>query len=311
MARSPRTHAPGSVFHLTTRTQGKVHLFTDPLKPRIVDQLATVIRTSDVLLLGYAIMSNHLHVMVRQGWRRLGRTMQPFLTRVARLVGGAHGIRGHIFEGRYRDTLCSNPWHVRTAIAYMHLNPVRAGIVADPGDFACSSHNFYATGRGAPAAIGRLLAAEAGLSLFAPTPGLAVAEQRAWYSRHIASILATPDADPRPDFIPASPLQGPFAASLFQPWTALDPDAPDGPFGRRPLGSDLHGVAERLMHELAPKLDPAEIRSGTKRREVVRARRKIIRRLDEAGFAGQAIARYLRISPQTVSSVIVAARRDR
>lgn len=151
MGRRLRPNRPGVAFHITTRLQDRAHRFTPILRDRVVRILGRHIARSDLRLLAYVVMSNHLHLIVIQGSQPLDAFMQPFLRSVALAVQEAHGIQGHVFERRFRDHACENLRHLRNAIAYTHANPVRAGLCEDPRDYPWSSHAQYdASGRRLP-----------------------------------------------------------------------------------------------------------------------------------------------------------------
>src|SRR5690606_28499612 len=91
-------------------------------------------------LFAYVIMPNHLHLVLRQGEEPLWRFMQPYLRRIAIQVQRTHEREGRVFERRYRDRYCADADHLRTAILYTHLNPIRAGLCSDPREYPWSSH---------------------------------------------------------------------------------------------------------------------------------------------------------------------------
>ncbi|MDI6907463.1 MAG: hypothetical protein QMC81_08265 [Thermoanaerobacterales bacterium] len=55
---------------------------------------------------------------------------------------------GHVFQGRYKAFLVDDDAYLLALVRYIHLNPVRAGITAAPGDYPWSSHRHYAAGEG-------------------------------------------------------------------------------------------------------------------------------------------------------------------
>ena len=66
------------------------------------------------------------------------------LARIGALLADArHGRSGTLWEGRYRSTLIQSERYLLACMAYIDLNPVRAGLVADPADYPWSSHRHY------------------------------------------------------------------------------------------------------------------------------------------------------------------------
>lgn len=182
---------PGAVFHLTARMQGHEPWLTPTLRSRVVDYMAAALRYSDATLLAYVMMPNHLHLVLRQGHRRLHRVMQPFLRRTALLVQRCHGVEGHVFERRYGHRACLDPDYVRTAVVYVHLNPVRARLVDDPCAYRWSSHAFYAGRAALPEHLKGALPVDDVMRLFATTPDPHVDDLRAAYLRRVEWGLST------------------------------------------------------------------------------------------------------------------------
>lgn len=314
MARIRRSHLPGAVFHLTARTQGHEPWFTETLRSRITGYMASEIRMSDTQLLAFAIMPNHLHLVVRQGNRPLSHLMQPLLLRTALLVQRSNGFCGHVFERRFRDRACLEPTHVRNAVVYTHLNPVRARLARDPASYKWSSHALCAAPDAEPRCMAAALATKTTLGLFATHAGQSVAELRRAYIRHVERRLErdqhdAQEAPPETAFLqPSSPMLSDEAGSA--PARISPCDAATAPFpGAAKTVRDPEHIARDILVERAPLVRLAQLRSNFKGREVVRARRAVIVRLSGVGYRTGAIARYLRVTDQCVSNVLSAERR--
>jgi putative transposase len=92
----------------------------------------------------YVLMSNHIHLLLTpQRDQALPRMMQALGRRYVRHFNLRHGRTGTLWEGRYRSSLIQTERHLLACMAYMDLNPVRAGLVADPADHPWSSHGHY------------------------------------------------------------------------------------------------------------------------------------------------------------------------
>jgi hypothetical protein len=85
-------------------------------------------------------MTNHYHLVIKTGnlplWRAIGR----FQADVAREHNRRKGVKGPLWQSRYKARLVRDNADVGNLVAYVHLNPVRAGIVDDPADFKLSGH---------------------------------------------------------------------------------------------------------------------------------------------------------------------------
>jgi REP element-mobilizing transposase RayT len=323
MARTIRSHLPGAVFHLTARTQGREPWFTDAVRSRIVELAATEIGRSDARLMAYAIMSNHLHLVLRQGERPLGKVMQPFLRGVALLVQRTHGVEGHVFERRFGDRPCLDPDYARTVIVYTHLNPVRAGLVDRPAAYRWSSQAAYEGDIAGPRCMTPVLAIDSALRLFAPREGLDRDQLRRAYGRYVGWRLrcdrqrATEEPGdlqpPPPPPPPPPPVRCGDACWLreFAPPPRVSQATratSDVPMQRR---TDLADIAKQTLAAYAPNLDLRRVRSSEKGRAVVSVRRTMVLRMSAAGHQGSAIARYLGVSDACVSKIVAADRHAR
>ena len=143
MARRRRPYLPGTIFHLTARTQGREHWFDAPMRDFICEAMAIVQPQTDAKLKAFVVMSNHLHVVLRQGRAPLAAFMQPLLCRVALAVKRKHGVDGHVFSRAYWDGACTDEAQLRATIEYIHHNPVRAGLCTSALEWRWSSCRCY------------------------------------------------------------------------------------------------------------------------------------------------------------------------
>jgi len=91
------------------------------------------------------LMDNHFHLLATPDTATgLPQFMQAVGRSYVRYFNDRHGRSGTLWEGRYRSTLIQTERYLLTCMAYIDLNPVRAGMVADARDFPWSSHGHYA-----------------------------------------------------------------------------------------------------------------------------------------------------------------------
>ena len=88
-------------------------------------------------------MTNHIHLLVQVGDRPLGCLMQRIGTRFARTIQKRMRTTGHLFERRYHALLVDVDSYFLELLRYIHLNPVRARMVASPEQYPWSSHHDY------------------------------------------------------------------------------------------------------------------------------------------------------------------------
>jgi putative transposase len=95
----------------------------------------------------YVLMTNHVHVLLTPGvGGSVSRLMQWLGTRYVRHVNTAHQRTGTLWEGRFLSAPIEGEAHLLACYRYIELNPVRAGMVAAPGDYPWSSYRAHAEG---------------------------------------------------------------------------------------------------------------------------------------------------------------------
>jgi REP element-mobilizing transposase RayT len=144
MARHPRIHAPGVLYHLMARgNNGQAVYLSRGDYEAFLEALQTVRARYPFSLYAYVLMPNHFHLLVEAQEEPTSRWMQALLTKHARRFNRVHGRRGHVFEGRYKAIVCERETYLLELVRYIHLNPVRAGLVKEPGAWKWSGHGEY------------------------------------------------------------------------------------------------------------------------------------------------------------------------
>lgn len=143
MPRQLRVYLPGGYFHVTARTQGKAPWFDEAIRDCICECIATAQQQCDTRVVAFAIMPNHLHLVLQQRDHPISRLMHSSMTRIAAAVKRKYKISGHIFEQRYWDRPCMSPEYLRNAIEYVHANPVEAHLCISPSAYRWSSAAMY------------------------------------------------------------------------------------------------------------------------------------------------------------------------
>ena len=281
---------PGGTFHLTARLHSGVPRLTPDLRTEVVELLAQEVTVSDAALFAYVVMPNHLHLVVRQGAAELSELMQPLLRRVALAVRRANGVVGHVFERPFRDRYCAGPGHARNSIVYTNLNPFRAGLCSDPGDYPWSSRGEWLVPTGLRSA-GGCVAMDLAAPLFATTPGRTAVGLREDYleferSRMVRDRLRR-ESDPTDSaWGPPPPRTTPgnrYWIDVLGPAAARRRPRGERARGTRPRSADLSAIARAAVAEIDPRLSAAVLRSRRGGPPYVRARHAIIRRAAEAG----------------------------
>lgn len=141
MARPLRIEFPGAVYHVTSRGDRREPIFVDDVDRRaLLDVLASGLERFDACALAWCFMGNHYHFVLQ--------TRQPNLSLLMRHINGVYTQRfnqrhrkvGHLFQGRFKAVLVDRDSYLLEVCRYVELNPVRAKMVAAPGDWPWSSY---------------------------------------------------------------------------------------------------------------------------------------------------------------------------
>lgn len=176
MSRPLRLEFAGSLWHVTQRGNEQRDIFVDDEdRSHMLTLLGNAVDRFGWILYTYSLMSNHYHfVLELTREQTLSRGMQWFDGKYAQYFNRRHQRVGHLFQGRFGSQLVDKEAYLLTVLRYVVLNPVRAGMVASPEDYAWSSYRATVGLSPAP----RWLAIDRVLSSFGPEPGRACAEYR-------------------------------------------------------------------------------------------------------------------------------------
>jgi REP element-mobilizing transposase RayT len=144
MARKPRIHFPGALYHVISRGNRQQDIFLDERDhKKFLSYLSEYKNRYSFRLYAYALMKNHFHLLVEVEGTPLSRIMQALLFRYTRYFNWRYGKVGHLFQGRYRAILCDKDEYLLELVRYIHLNPVRAEIVSMPEEYRWTGHLSY------------------------------------------------------------------------------------------------------------------------------------------------------------------------
>lgn len=127
-----RLHVEGGYYHLMGRGLEKRDIFRDDADKRdFLARLGKILCRSETRCIAWAIMPNHFHLLVRVHTQPLSEMMLPLLGGFAGCYNRRHNRAGYVFQNRYKSILCDADNYLLELIRYIHLNPVRAGILPD------------------------------------------------------------------------------------------------------------------------------------------------------------------------------------
>ena len=145
MARLPRLTLPGHPHHIIQRGNNRQAIFaTAADRQMMLDLLDENARKYSVAIHAYVLMDNHFHLLATpQSVDGLPQMMQAVGRRYVRYFNDSQQRSGTLWEGRYKSTLIQTERFLLACMAYIDLNPVRAGMVAQARDYPWSSHAHY------------------------------------------------------------------------------------------------------------------------------------------------------------------------
>ena len=144
MARPLRIEYPGAFYHVTSRGNERKAIFKNQRdREKFLSYLESAVVRYGAVIHAYCLMSNHYHLLLE--------TPAGNLSRIMRHVNGAYttyfnvkrGRAGHLFQGRYKAILVEADEYATELSRYLHLNPVRAGMISRPEEHQWSSYRYY------------------------------------------------------------------------------------------------------------------------------------------------------------------------
>ena len=142
MARKPRVHYEGALYHVITRGNNRDFIFRETdMKQLYIEKVVKYIEKYRVKLYAYVIMDNHAHLLIEVSDEPLSKVMQLIQQTFTQSYNKMKKRTGYVFEQRYKAIVCDKEAYLLSLIKYIHQNPIRAGI-ADI-DYEWSSHKEY------------------------------------------------------------------------------------------------------------------------------------------------------------------------
>jgi len=130
MPRQARLNAPGFLQHVMARGVEQTTIFRDNQdRKAFLDRLAVILEESHTQCYAWALLQNHFHILLRTDSTPLSKVMRRLMTGYAVTFNRRYKRRGHLFQNRYKSVVCEEDPYLLELIRYIHLNPVRAGLV--------------------------------------------------------------------------------------------------------------------------------------------------------------------------------------
>jgi putative transposase len=145
MARSLRLQFPDAVYHVTSRGDRRENIFEDDYdRQAFLAVVAQALERFSAMALAYCLMDNHYHLVIYTRLANLSALMRHINGIVTQSHNRRHGKVGHLFQGRFKAIVVDQDNYLLEVCRYVDLNPVRAGLVGSPGEWAWSSYRSHA-----------------------------------------------------------------------------------------------------------------------------------------------------------------------
>ena len=276
LPRQPRPDAPGAVHHVWTRGIDRRAIFLDERdRSDLLARLIRVLPAGGARCFGWAFVSNHVHYVVQTGEVPLGTLLARVNTGFALRFNRRHERSGYLFQSRFSSRLITSTADLMNLVRYVHLNPVRAGLVPDLARLA----SYPWSGHGALMGWRDAYSFESvrdTLALFGPD-----LEQARWR----------------------------LVEWMERPGSANEGPSPSAPVARADLGELVRSVCARSG------VSAADLLEGERGHTITRARSIVCYlAVGELGMSVRGVARALGVSPGAVSQAVrrgeIWARRD-
>jgi putative transposase len=130
MPRQARIDAPGALHHVIGRGMERREIFyEDRDRDDFLRRLGEIVTQSQTRCYAWALIPNHFHLLLKTGNVPIATLMGRLLSGYAGSFNRRHHRSGHLFQNRYKSILCQEDVYFRELVRYIHLNPLRAGVV--------------------------------------------------------------------------------------------------------------------------------------------------------------------------------------
>lgn len=324
MPRQARIDAPGALHHIVVRGIERRAIFTDDKdREDFLERLSGLLQETATPCYAWALMTNHVHLLLRTGTVPIATIMRRLLTGYAVRFNRRHGRYGHLFQNRYKSILCEEDGYLSQLVAYIHLNPVRAGIVAG----AAALKTFPYAGHSA--LMGKRVRAWQDTQYILALFGSGVSGARKNLQRHVskwAAKGACPELtggglirsaggwravkEAYRDGIRLASDERILGSSRFVEETLeLTGEAYERSLRMQASGADLSRVIDAVCGFL--KVEERELAGPTRRPEIARARALVgLIAIRDLSITGSEVARRLNVDRSAVSRAVQRASRD-
>ena len=265
MPRRPRVFVEGGIYHVYNRFARGAAVFGEGDEAeRFLELLRKVRDRDDLTIFAWALMNNHYHLALRAGPVPLARTMGYVQSRFGQGYNRRWRSSGPLWQSRYKAILVKDPTYFARLVVYIHLNPVTAGLVDDPGQYLYCGHRELLGGGTTP-----LVDVERVLALY----GATLRKARGAYVRALRAARETPWIGEGPGALPWWPREVDRSLTPAAPSAWLDEQGRSTGLPRAPLdaGRFLELACQSLGVEIARLAGESQDREVSRLRYLVAA----------------------------------------
>lgn len=144
MGRALRIEYPGAHYHVTSRGNERKEVFRSQKdREQFLSYLESAVNRYGAVIHAYCLMTNHYHLLIETPDGNLAKIMQHINGAYTNYFNMKRKRSGHLFQGRYKAIVIEADEYAAQLSRYIHLNPVRVGMVSRPEDYRWSSYPDY------------------------------------------------------------------------------------------------------------------------------------------------------------------------
>lgn len=144
MPRQARKKSKSGIYHIMLRGINQQILFEDDEdRAKFLDTIKKYKQSSGYCVLGYCLMDNHVHLLIKEGNELLENTMKRIGVSYVFWYNWKYKRSGHLFQDRFKSEPIEDDRYLLTVLKYIHQNPVKAGLAADLTEYKWSSYSEY------------------------------------------------------------------------------------------------------------------------------------------------------------------------
>lgn len=144
MPRKPREKSETGIYHVIVRGMGQQNIFHEEDDfQRYLETTKNISLESKVSVLGYCLITNHVHLLLRENDGDISGFMKRLGVSYAYWYNWKYERIGHVFQDRFKSECVEDDAYLLTVIRYIHLNPIKASIIDKPEEYKWSSCAAY------------------------------------------------------------------------------------------------------------------------------------------------------------------------